>query len=293
MPLRAGDAAPAGFDRVLWAVDGSEFPLASPSQIRLPEGFLARGEVHAMSAGDVLTVAGTNPFWLGMMHKKRCEGVYLTPSARGLPSWAQAAPMREMLHLAARDEQAAMMHAAVLGQRGCGVLLAGKGGSGKSTTSLIGLMHGLQFAGDDYVYCAHSSAGWCAHMLYDTAKVKDRSLQLFPELLARVERLSNDTEQKWVVFGQRHFPLQMAPALRLKAILLPRPGDGLGTTIAPARASDAVWALAPTTTAQMPFTGMEIMAMCRQMAEELPAFWLNLGHDAAGIVASLKSVLEA
>jgi hypothetical protein len=265
----------------------------SPARIDLSQGFLGRGEVHAMSAGDVLTVAGMNPPWLGMMHGAQRAGVYLTPSAQGLPSWAQAAPMREMLHLVARDEQASMLHAAVLGLHGCGVLLAGKGGSGKSTTSLLGLMHGLQFAGDDYIYCARAGNVWHAHMLYDTAKVKNRSLQIFPELLEKVERLSNDTEQKWVVFGQRHFSKQMSPALRLKAILLPRLGEGAATTLAPARASDAVWALAPTTTAQMPFTGMEIMMMCRQLAADLPAYWLNLGCDAEGVVAVLKDVLEA
>jgi hypothetical protein len=294
MPLRAWHRAMqvADADRVLWAIDTREFPLSAPAGIVNPHEFSVRGEVHSLSAGDVLTLVGANPPWLGMVHQRSSLGFYITPSAQSLPSWAQAAPMRETLHLMTRSHAGMMMHAAVLGMDGCGVLLAGKGGSGKSTTSLLGLMHGLQFAGDDYVHCAKAGADWCGHTLYDTAKVKPQSLQLFPMLIPMIERLSNDTEQKWVVFARRHFPSQMASSLCLKAILLPRIGNGTATNLTPARASDAVWALAPTTTAQMPFAGIEVLTLCKQMANDLPAFWLDLGSDAEGIVAVLKDMLE-
>jgi hypothetical protein len=56
--------------------------------------------------------------------------------------------------LAARVQQLVPLHAACVGRNGCGVLLMGASGSGKSTVSLLCLLAGFEFLAEDSVFVA-------------------------------------------------------------------------------------------------------------------------------------------
>ena len=76
-----------------------------------------------------------------------------------------------------------LVHSGAVGIGGQGVLLTGIGGSGQSTTCLLCLEAGLDFAGDDYTafeLVGGSSAR--VHSLYSSAKVDPVTLGRFPRL---------------------------------------------------------------------------------------------------------------
>ena len=82
--------------------------------------------------------------------------------------------MRTLFHWLMELYGRQLIHAAAVGTDIGGALIVGKGGVGKSTTSLASLAAGLRFVGDDYVivgFDPHPTA-WS---LYCTAKVSPRT----------------------------------------------------------------------------------------------------------------------
>ena len=68
-----------------------------------------------------------------------------------IPPWENGSPLRLFLHWAYAHAGMRLTHAGTLGIGGAGALIVGASGSGKSGTTLAGLLNGLESAGDDYV----------------------------------------------------------------------------------------------------------------------------------------------
>ncbi len=78
-------------------------------------------------------------------------GVQTLPTRLGMPPWEMGSPLRLFLHWAYAGAGMRLTHAATLGLNGRGALIVGASGSGKSGTTLAGLLNGLTSVGDDYV----------------------------------------------------------------------------------------------------------------------------------------------
>ena len=118
-----------------------------------------------------------------------------------------------------------LMHAGAVGYADGGVLLAGKSGSGKSTTALACLASDLLFASDDYVCVATTAQPW-VHSLYSTAKLVPGNLSRFPELSGKLSNPDRLTTEKAMVNVHAHFPAKVLSGFPIRAILLPRAGAG-------------------------------------------------------------------
>ncbi|HUA77982.1 MAG TPA: hypothetical protein VMA86_09940, partial [Acetobacteraceae bacterium] len=97
-------------------------------------------------------------------------GVQCLPNALGVPPWELGSPLRLFLHWAYAAAGLRLTHAATLGYDGQGVLIVGPSGSGKSATTLAGLLHGLDSAGDDYVLVEDDGRAVTAHALFRPLK---------------------------------------------------------------------------------------------------------------------------
>ena len=136
------------------------------------------------------------------------------------------------------------------------MLVAGPSGSGKSTTTLACLEAGLGYLGDDYVLLDVDEPS--VHSLYSTAKLEPDNLHRFPELAPLVANPDRLDSQKAMLFLHEHRPEQLVLHAPVGAILLPRIAHTSRTTLAPAPASAAMSALAPTTLFQLPGYGREV-----------------------------------
>jgi hypothetical protein len=153
---------------------------AVPSLPRQPSTGLGLQRVVA-SPGEVRRFYAELSRALYCLDAKRRLGFACFESTR-LPSWDVGAPLRPLWAWWAESEGAQLAHGAVVGSEEQAVLLAGKGGSGKSTTALACFRAGLALAGDDYVII-DSRAPHLAHSLYSTVKVQELELERrFPEL---------------------------------------------------------------------------------------------------------------
>ncbi len=266
----------------LWDSRSTGTPLpATPWDLAdYPDG----GEIRGPDTDDVSIAYRFDPGALSLFDRGTGRAVFWVDSAATVPGWMQAAPLRTILPWFVAATGGQFVHGAGVGLNGHGALIAGAGGSGKSTTALLCADAGLQFAGDDYVVVG---ADGNLHAAYGSAKLDDASLALLPHLARWV--VNDDAALfKHVVMLSRALPDRIVSRLRLDVILLPHLGAGR-SHLRPATASEALLALAPTTVFQLPGAGRPALRFMADLARRVPAFHLELGppEGVADVVAGL------
>lgn len=201
---------------------------------------------------------------------------------------AVATVLTSPLLLGATDTS--LLHGGTLALNGNGVLLAGEGGTGKSSTVLAGIFLGLQSVGDDYVLV--DAAKRTARPVFNTLKQDETGLRRLGQWgHAAVPKAVN-----WQGKHQFYLPdvVEGASAsyIDLKAILLPHFTHGDQTSISQIDAKSAFIALAPSGVSQIHCDRARLFSVAGQVARQLPAFRLNLGTEPNEIVAVLRQFLE-
>ena len=249
-----------------------------------PSYFHAEDDVQALQqpVPDILTAlsAGAGEAW------------YWVRDGRRLPSWDHAAPFRHLLSwwLALRGCQ--QVHGGAVGTESGGVLLVGRGGSGKSTATLATLLEPrLRYAGDDYVALEPGPQPWI-HSLYCSGKLHPEQLWRLPHLapaLANADRLDRE---KAIFYIDRAFPGRAISGFPLRAVVLPRVCPEPGVRVVPASRALALTALAPSTIFQLhppQSTGFAEMA---QLVAQVPAFVLEMGPEVSEVPGAIRGLLE-
>ena len=216
---------------------------------------------------------------------------YFVEDPAALPYWERAAPIRQILHwwMGSRGHQ--QVHSGAVGLPDGGVLLVGKGGTGKSTSSLVSLNSELRYAGDDYsMVSVHPEP--TVHSLYSSGKVHAENLIRLPHL---VTALSNRTElatEKGVIFVDQHFPHRMIEGFPLRAIVMPTITGGPHTRVRSATRAAALAALAPSTVFQLHTSSAQALEYMARLVRDVPAYVLELGANVADIPPVLLQLLE-
>lgn len=217
-------------------------------------------------------------------------GYFWIHDAQRMPDWSLGAPFRTILHWFLHAEKIHFLHGAVVGHNGSSVLLTAKSGSGKSTTALASLLSGMEYVGDDYVAMTNES-DVLAHSLYSSAKVTRNGLTLFPELAPHVWNPNFSEREKAVLFLAHAFNEQIRSSLPITAILIPKI-TGTETRIVPATKMEALVAAAPTTLLQLPLAETNKLAVLKQIIEQVPCYFLELGPDIRAIPNVIKDFLD-
>lgn len=242
----------------------------------------SRRELLGLDGGRVRSAFHPGPDILSVLDHERDQALYWVNDAGSIPYYETGYPLTVILNwwLAKRGRQ--FVHAACIGTEAGSVLLTGKGGSGKSTTTLACLNSGLQLGGDDY--CVIDTDSMTAHSLYNTIKLKGLAdVERFDHLRHCVDNLDQvqDTEdgERALIYLQQHFPEQLMSDSPLRAILVPRIVDRAETTITPASASHAFKALMPSTLFQLPGDARDAFQATAGLTRKVPSYEIALGHD--------------
>lgn len=227
---------------------------------------------------------------LSLLDRRAAVGHWWMPDLEEVPGWESAAPFRALLHWWGPACGLHLTHAACVGVDGEGVLLAGKGGVGKSTTALSCLAAGMAFVGDDYVFTHRAEDVVTAHAAYATAKMEPQRLRAwFPRWAAHGAALT-EPGGKAIVPLPAH---DVTPALRVRALVLPTLSGALAPRLERAPAHAGMLALAPSTLFQLPCSGGAAVAHLAAVARELPTLRLHLGPDPAANAALLERLVRA
>jgi hypothetical protein len=238
-------------------------------------------------------VPATLDQWSGafsLYDRETARAVYWVEDAAVLPYFERGAPLRTLLSWWLSDVGYQSIHAAGVGNRDGGVLLTGKGGSGKSTTALRCLGTELKYLADDY--CMFRVGGPPqAFSMYNTAKLDGvADLQRQPRFLHLIENPDAAGTEKLMMFVERHFPDCLVVSFPIRAVLVPRLSDDQATTIAKISPGVALAALGPTTLLQRPGSAESALRAMGELVAGVPCYELRLGEgaaDAPDVIAGL------
>jgi hypothetical protein len=201
-------------------------------------------------------------------------------------------PLLLMLSIWYHDLGVQLLHTGLIAHAGAGVLLPGESGTGKSTTSLAGLVQGLEFLGDDFVGLERAADGsFVGHSLFSTACVVRDNLARFPELRPHAveDRFADD--EKPILFLSEILPERIRASVPIRAVAMVRIGHGR-TRILPARRADALRHFAASTLhTVVPRPGRDALRMIGELVESVPAWWLLLGPDLRDIRPAIEGLL--
>ncbi|WP_428031317.1 serine kinase [Ancylobacter sp.] len=217
------------------------------------------------------------------------RGVQSLASPLAFPPWESTSPLRLFLHWAYAAAGLRLTHAATLGRNGAGVLLAGAGGSGKSGTTLAGILHGLDSAGDDYVV-VEPGPTVIAHAIFRNFKQDPGGLER-----AGLARMGRERPLNWqgkIEFNPADLGRPLSAQMDIRAILLPHVARAGRTTLTPASAQQAALALAPSAVLQFSGDSQQGFRFFADLARRLPAFHLNLSEDPVEITSVLSAFFD-
>lgn len=253
------------------------------------EDFLARGVIQGYNTERIYTAFQHGSGAVSVLDKERNLAVFWAPDAR-LPYWEYGSPLRSILHWWLLGKGLQLVHAAAVGNSSGGVLIGGKGGSGKSTTALTCLESNLSYVGDDYTLLGLES-GPVVHSLYNSAKLNSDHVQRFPALLPKVANPERLADEKALLFVNKHYPAKVATRLPVRAVLLPRVTGLPETRWKRVSVAMTLAALAPSTIFQLPRAGNEAFQFLAAFVRQLPCFSLEVGTDLSTIPPAIERLL--
>ncbi len=209
---------------------------------------------------------------------------------RGVASWQRAKPLQLPLSIFFADRGIDLVHAGLVSLRGQGVLIAGPGGSGKSTLSVASMLDGLDFLGDDCVAVSAGNGKFEGFSVYGSTALDPTHLARFPAL-AGVASLASRSDEKAVLPIAQHYAGGVASETTIRAIVLPRVSHGEHAVIHPASGKEALLALAPSSILKRAVPAAAALARIASMVRGLPSFRLDMGPvDEAG--SRVRELLE-
>lgn len=219
------------------------------------------------------------------------EGVEAQKAPGAFPPWVASFPMRNFAHWGYQRLGWRLIHAGTLGVNGRGIMLIGAGGSGKSGTSLAGVMGGLESVGDDYVAMQLTEAGVRAYPVMKLMKQDAAGLVrtgIDPQALQLGEpNWQNKYEFDFEMLGRG----KRAKHLDLEAIILPRIAHRARSSFTRAPARAAMIGLAPSNLQQLPGGWREGLSFTADIARRLPAYYLDLSTDASEIADAIETFI--
>lgn len=185
-----------------------------------------------------------------------------------------------------------IIHSALVGVDGHGILVTGRGGSGKSTISIAALQAGMDFASDDLVAIGDGPDGPVGHSLFGSALLTDWSSQLLPDGPDGVRRPPPASLNKSFLAASTHFAERMARRMKIVAIARPRFSDRPDSRLEPASKAEIYRALAPTSVLTSPWREADRIDGLFRLVANLPTFVLHSGTDHAGRAKPIADYLR-
>jgi hypothetical protein len=260
----------------------------------MPDSFTAsgaKGHIIEHNNETIRTVYRPGIDIFNIYHVHERTGIYWMQDPGILPYWETSFPMRGLFHWWSRDLPFQLVHAGAVGTSRGGVLLTGKGGSGKSTTASACLRSSLGYAGDDYVMITAHPAPY-VYSLYSTGKLNPQSVDMLPHLAESISNPNAVGDEKALIFIHEHFPEKLCQGFPVRAVFLPRVTHERDTRLQPATAFDAMFALAPTTIKHLEGDSQLAYAKMRALTQSVPSYWLELGTDLQQVPQVIERFLE-
>lgn len=237
-----------------------------------------RGEIIGYNTDRIHTSFQWGSYALSVLDRDRNLGIYWVSTAKQIPYWETGSPLRTIFNVWLSQREVQLVHAGAVGLPEGGVLLTGKGGSGKSTSALACLNSNLFYASDDYCLISPTPTP-TVFSLYNTGKKNADDVERLPFLTSAIRNRDRLATEKALYFIHQAFPEKILTTFPIKAILIPRIVGSKDTRLQATSSTTALTALAPSTMIQLPGTGKEACQMMKKVADRVPCYELQLGSE--------------
>lgn len=276
-------------DLIVDAWDTRSTGVGPPARPWAEDDYREQGVVRGWFDDDlqVLLRQGANSITVLQPHEARA--FYWTSAAQDMPFNEQASPLRPMLQCWYSAAGLQLTHAAALGgSEGC-VLIAGRGGAGKSSITLACIDSEIGHLADDFCILGEDEQ-LVAHSLYSSVKAGPDTLDRMKVNPGWVVNPGFEPRDKAVIYLARHQRERMVERSPVKAIAVPVITGERDTRAVAAPPALALGALAPSTMFLLPAAGAATMAMLARAVRSTPCHRLEVGTDASQIPETLRAM---
>jgi hypothetical protein len=253
--------------------------------------FLARGEVRGYNTERFTTTYDLFARTVSVLDEEQRLAVHWMADAANVPDYEMGGPLRKLLYAWAQRRGQQVVHAGAVGRAEGGVLLAGKSGSGKSSTALACLDSDLRFVCDDACLLEIEPRPY-VYSLYSTCKITNDNLWRFPNLVPYISNPQRLPDEKAIIFLNRCLPEKLIAGFPVGALLIPRITGQAETTFQPASAREGVQAVAPSSIFQSAADLGAAFSALAQLVRQIPCYYLNLGHGLKLIPPVIEQILD-
>ncbi|MBU0607717.1 MAG: hypothetical protein KKI08_07500 [Armatimonadetes bacterium] len=250
------------------------------------------GQGHFMRADDDRFVGHDMEHSVNWLDRKRNRIVGWVAAAEKLTMFERGKPLHFLLSIWLRDRGVQIVHAGLVSRRGKGLLIAGAGGAGKTTTSLACLCAGFDYLGDDYIALEQMNGGaFRGHSLYGSSWVEPEHLKCFPSLVPHAQTGLPPPHDKHLLHLHDIYPDRLASRADIVALASPRRTGDEQSAYVKTTKGQALLHMAPTSMLQLfPRPGPQGMDKLAALVDHVPCFELALGSDIAGIADCVQKL---
>lgn len=218
--------------------------------------------------------------------RKLSRGIQLRHSSSQKPPWETGGPLRIFIHWHLAKLSRPLIHAGSLAVGNTGVLIAGPGGSGKSSTVISGIFSELGSVGDDYISVEINSQ----ILLRPVFKI----MKVDPARLLAIG-IKTTADLNWQNKVELNFS-ELSRGLtnnliEAKALLLPKICNRKKSRLLRASSKQAFLSLTPSAMSQLPGDWDHLFRSGAEISRRLPCYVLELGVDPKEIAVCIKSFI--
>ena len=287
--LKTGPVVKPDLTIGIWDGKSTGVNLAPPTNNS--KDYISRAEIQGYCTSSIKISHDVAGGVLNLLDLESNIALFWVKDSEVVPYYESAAPFRASLSAWFQVSGYQYLHAAAVGASGGAVVLAGKGGSGKSTTAINCLRAGLDYLGDDY--CVTSiEAKPVVYSLYNSAKLDLDASFKFPQIMEALNDSPMIEAEKNLFYLSKQFGDQIQLSLPIRAIFLPRIRNQSETTITPVSAAEALTRLAPSTIFQLPLDGKRAFRFMASLVQRVDCYNLNLGTGFENVPKVIRAFLE-
>lgn len=219
------------------------------------------------------------------------EGLYILKSS-DLPWWVSGSPLQVLLNWWFASRGLQLTHAAAIAKGNSAIILAGRGGSGKSTTTLSCLEQGWNYLSEDYCLLGNVEHPK-VYSVYNSTKLEPNTLKQFPAYKKFIKNPERDTSsEKALLFYQDIFTSQMSIEANVKAIVALTVSNSEKPVIVELDKETALSKLLTSSVIQLPACGKEAHDILKTIVKAIPCYSLQLSTDFKKNVKILENLLD-
>lgn len=227
-----------------------------------------------------------------LMDLRTMSGLYWVRSAQSLPLWEFGSPLRHFVQWMAQANHISMIHAAAISpaRNVPGVLLAGAGGSGKSTMTAAAIEAGWLTTGDDFVVM-QLEPNAVTYPVFDVMKLIGNAENEFSNLTRDAINKHRSPGEKALVPISKVAKGQLVPYLDVAAVLSLKLTHSPVSSITLTGKTELVSALAPSTMKILRTGLRETFSFCSDLVRRLPCYRFCIGSDPREGLAVLEDFI--